>query len=83
MFGKATLMSKEVLIRSGGYMSATVSCSPSCRDRPRIALQRLADMWGSRWGRRRRRRVVQTILSSVTAQTVGRHLSGMAHGPFL
>ena len=45
--------------------------------------QRLAGMWGSRWGRMRRRRMVQTILTSVTAQTMGRQLSGFAQSPFL
>ena len=30
----------------------------------------------------RRRRMVQTILTSVTAQTMGRHLSGFAQAPF-
>ena len=37
----------------------------------------------SRWGRMRRRRMVQTILTSVTAQTMGRQLSGFAQSPFL
>ena len=54
-------------------------------------------MWGPAWdgppeagwyvgvqgGRMRRRRMVQTILTSVTAQTMGRHLSGFAQSPFL
>ena len=34
----------------------------SCGDRPGMAPQRLAGMWGSRWGQMRRRRTVQTIL---------------------
>ena len=55
----------------------------SCGDRPGMASQRLAGMWGSRWGRMRRRRMVQTILTSVTAQTIGRQLSGLAQSPFL
>ena len=46
-----------------------------------MAPQRLAGMWGSRWGRMRRRRTVQTILTPVTAQTMGRQLSGLAQGP--
>ena len=54
----------------------------SCGNRPGIAPQRLAGMLGSRWGRMRRRRMVQIILSSVTAQTVGRQLSGLAQSPF-
>ena len=48
-----------------------------------VAPQRLAGMWGSRWGRMQRRRMVQTILTSVTAQTMGRQLSGFAQSPFL
>ena len=48
-----------------------------------MAPQRLAGMWGSRWGRMRHRRMVQTILTSVTAQTMGRQLSGFAQSPFL
>ena len=47
-----------------------------------MAPQRLAGMWGSRWGRMRRRRMVQTILTSVTAQTMGRQLSGVHPVPF-
>ena len=50
---------------------------------PGIAPQRLAGMWGSRWGRMRRRRMVQTILTSVTARTMGHQLSGSAQSPFL
>ena len=45
--------------------------------------QGLAGMWGSSRGRMRRRRMVQTILTSVTAQTMGRQLSGFAQSPFL
>ena len=55
----------------------------SCGDWPAMAPQRLAGMWGSRWGQMRRRRMVQTILTSVTAQTMGRQLSGLAQSPFL
>ena len=55
----------------------------SCGDRPGMALQRLAGMLGSRWGRMRRRRMVQKILTSVTAQTMGRQLSGFARSPSL
>ena len=72
-------------MRSTGSMSATVSWRKMalCGDRPRMATQRLAGMWGSRWGRMRRRRMVQTILTSVTTQTMGRELSGFAQSPFL
>ena len=38
-------------------------------------------MWRSRSGRMRRRRMVQTISTSVTAQTMGRQLSGLARSP--
>ena len=48
-----------------------------------MAPQRLAGMPGSRWGRMRRRRMVQMILTSVTAQTMGRQLSGFAQSAFL
>ena len=48
-----------------------------------MAPRRLAGMWGSRWARMRRSRMVQTILTSVTAQTMGRQLSGFAQSPFL
>ena len=48
-----------------------------------MAPQRLAGMWGSRWGRMRRRRMVQTILTYVTGQTLGSQLSGLAQSPFL
>ena len=72
-------------MRSTGSMSAMVSWRKmaSCGDRPGMAPQRLAGMWGSKWGRMRRRRTVQTILTSVTAQTMGRQLSGLAQSPFL
>ena len=72
-------------MRSNGSMLAMVSWRKmtSCGDRPGMALQRLAGMWGSRWGRMRRRRRVQTILTSVTAQTMGHQLSGLAQSPFL
>ena len=43
----------------------------------------LAGMWGSRSGQMRRRRTVQMISTSVTAQTIGRQLSGLAKSPFL
>ena len=58
-------------------MSAMVSwrTMASCADRPGMAPQRLAGMWGCRWGRMRRRRTVQMILTSVTAQTMGHQLS--------
>ena len=63
MFGKAPLTSREALMRSIGSMSAMVSWRKMapCRDRPGMAAQRLAGMWGSRWGRMRRRRMVQRI----------------------
>ena len=66
-------------------MSATVAWRKmaSCGDRPGIAPQILAGMWGSRLGRMRRRRMVQTILTSVTAQTMGRWLSALAQPLFL
>ena len=85
MFGKAPLTSREAMMRSTGSMSAMVSWRKmaSCGERPGMAPQRLAGMWGSRWGRMRRRRMVQTILTSVTAQTMGRQLSGFAQSPFL
>ena len=68
------------MMRSNGSMSAMVSLRnmASCGDRRGMAPQRLAGMWGSRWGRMRRRRMVQTILTSVTAHTMGRQLSGFA-----
>ena len=70
MFGKAPLMSGEAMMRSTGSMSAMVSWRKmaSCGDWPGMAPQRLAGMWGSRWGRMWRRRMVQTILTSVTAE---------------
>ena len=72
------------MIRCTGSMSATVSWGKmaSCGDRPGMAPHRLAGMWGSRWGPMRRRRMVQTILTSVTAQTMGRQLSGLAQSSF-
>ena len=85
MFGKAPLTSREALMRSTRSMLAMVSWRKmaSCGDRPGMAPQRLAGMWGSRWGRMRRRRMVQTILTSVTPQTLGRQLSGLTQSPFL
>ena len=85
MFGKPPLTSREAMMRSTGSVSAMVSWRKMalCGDRPGMACQRLAGMWGSRWGRMRRRRMVQTILTSVTAQTMGRQLSGFAQSPFL
>ena len=85
MFGKAPLTSREAMMRSAGSMSAIVSWRKMalCGARPRMAPQRLAGMWGSRGGRMRRRRMVRTILTSVTAQTMGRQLSGFAQSPFL
>ena len=85
MFGKAPLTSREAMRRSTGSMSVMVSRRKmaSCGDRPGMAPQRLAGMWGSRLGQMRRRRMVQTILTSVTAQTMGRQLSGFAQSPFL
>ena len=85
MFRRAPLTTREAMMRSTGCMSAMVSWRKmtSCGDRPWMAPQRLAGMWGSRWGRMRRRRMVQTILTSVTAQTMGRQLSGFAPSPFL
>ena len=84
MFGKAPLTSWEAMMRSNGYMSAMVSWRKmaSSGDRPGMAPQRLAVMWGSRCGRMRRRRMVQTIFTSVTAQTMGRQLSGLTQSPF-
>ena len=72
-------------MRSTGSMSAMVSWRrmASRGDGPELAAQRLAGMWGSRWGRMRRRRMIQAILTSVTAQTMGRQLSGFAQSPFL
>ena len=85
MFRKAPLTSREAMMRSTGSMSAMVSWRKmaSCGDRPRMAPQRLAGMWGSRWGRMGRRKMVKTIFTSVTAQTMGRQLSGLAESPFL
>ena len=68
-------------------MSATVSwkkmasCGKFSGDWPGMAPQSLAGMWGSKPGRMRRRRMVQTILTSVTARTMGRQLSGLAQSP--
>ena len=45
--------------------------------------KRLAGMFASRRGRKRHRRTVETILTSVTAQTMGHQLSGLAQSPFL
>ena len=50
---------------------------------PRIAPQRLVAMWGSRWGRTGRWGMVQTIFTSVTAQTMGHQLSWTAQSPLL
>ena len=85
MFGKTPLSSREKEMRSTGSMSAAVSWRKmtSCGDRPGMAPQTLVGMWGSKWGRMRRRRMVQTMLTSVTAQTMGRQLSGLAPTPFL
>ena len=85
MFGKAPLTSREAMMRFTGSMWGMVSWRKmaSCGDRPGMAPQRLAGMWGSRLGRMRRRRMVKTILTSVTAQTMGRQLSGFAKSPFL
>ena len=72
-------------MRSTGSMSAMVSWRKMalCGDRPWMGPQRLVGMWGSGWGRMRRRRTVQTILTSETAQTTGRQWSGLAQSPFL
>ena len=72
------------MMRSTGSMSAMVSLRKmaSCADRPGMAPQRLACMWGSRSGLMRRRRMIQTILTSVTAQTRGRQLSRLAQSLF-
>ena len=85
MFEKAPLTLREALMRSTRSMSAMVSwrSMASCGDRPGMAPQKLAGMWGSRWGRMRRRRMVQSIFTSVTAQTMGRQLSGWAQSPYL
>ena len=84
MFWKAPLTSREAMMRSTGSMSAMVSWRKmaSCGDRPGTAPQRLAGMLGSRWGRMRRRRTVQTILTSVTAQTMGRQCPSWPSPPF-
>ena len=73
------------MMRSHGSMLATVSWRKmaSCGDEPRVTTQRLAGMWRSRWGRTRRRRTVQRILTSVTAHTMGRQLSGLAQSSFM
>ena len=85
MFEKAPLTSREAMMKSTGSMSAMVSWRKmaSCGDRPGMAPQMLAGMSGSGWGRTERRRMVQTIWTSVTAQTMGRQLSGFAQSPFL
>ena len=85
MFWKAPLTSRKAMMRSSVSMLAMVSWRKmaSCGDRPQIAPQRPAGMWGSSWGRMRRRRMVQTILTSVTAQTLGCQMSGLAQSPFL
>ena len=72
-------------MRSNGSMSATVSWRKMawCVDQPGIAPQRLVGMWQSRWGQMRRRRMVHTIFTSVTAHTMGRQVSGLAQSPFL
>ena len=63
-------------MRSTGSLSARVSWRKMALslDEPGIAPQRLAGMWGSRWGQMPHRRRVQTILTSVTAQTMGHQL---------
>ena len=85
VFGKAPLMSREAMMKSTGSMLAMVSWRnmASFGDRPAMAPQRLAGMWGSKWGQMRRKTTVQTILTSVTAETMGRQLSGWAQSPFL
>ena len=85
MFWKAPLTSTEAMMRSTGFMSAAVSWRKmaSCGDRPRKAHHSLAGMSGSGWGQMWRRRMVQTILTSVTAHTIGRQLSGSGQSPFL
>ena len=85
MFGEPHLTSREAMMRSTGSMSAMLSWRKmaSCGDRPGMALQRLAGMWGSRWGQMRRRRTGQTILTSLTAQTMGRQFSGLAQSTLL
>ena len=85
MLGKALLTSREPMMRSTGSISVTASWRKmaSYGDVPGVAPQRLAVMWGSRSGRMRRRRIVQTIFTSVTTHTMGRQLSGSAQSPFL
>ena len=66
-------------------MSVTVSWRKmaSCGDLPGVAPQMLTVMWGSRWRRMLRRRIVQTIFTFVTAHNMGRQSSGSAQSPFL
>ena len=56
---------------------------PFVRDRPEIAFLRLAGMRVSEWGQMPHRRMVRTILTSVTAHTLGCQLSRLAQSPFL
>ena len=85
MFGNAPPTSRKAMMRSTGSMSAVVSWRKmaSCADLPGIAPQRLAGMWETRWWQIFRRMMVQTILTSITAHTMGRQLSGSAQSPFL
>ena len=85
MFGKASLTSIEAMMRSTGSMSAIALWRKmaSCRDRPGIALMRLAGTWGPRSGRMRCWRMVQTILTSVTAHTMEGQWFVLAQSPFL
>ena len=85
VFRKAPLTSREAMMRSTTCTSVTVSWKKMapCGEHPGIAPQRLAGMWGSRWGRMRRRMMVQTMLTSVTPHTMGRQLSRLARSPFL
>ena len=64
--------------RSGGRFSvaglgpcALGEFGPFVRDRPEIAFLRLGGMRVSEWGQMPHRRMVQTILTSVTAHTMG------------
>ena len=84
MFGKAPLTSREAMMRSTGSMSAMVSWRKiaSCEDLPWMAPQRLAGIWGSRWGRMRRGRTVQTILTSVMHRLWGASCPGWPSPPF-
>ena len=84
MLGKARSTWTQAMLRSTGSMSVTASWRKmaSCGDLPRVASQRVARIWGSRWGRTRRKRIVQTIFTSVTAHAMGGPVVRVGPVPF-